>query len=57
MGEINHLLPDEYTFLSIREQLQTDIITLCMGYEVPEEMTDQLCECVVRHFNKLGNIL
>ena len=57
MGEIDHLLPDEYTFLSIREQLQTDIITLCMGYEVPEEMTDQLCECVVRHFNKLGNIL
>ena len=57
MGEIDHLLPDEYTFVSIRDQLLADIITLCLTYEVEEDLTDELLACIVIHYNKMGEIL
>ena len=32
MAEMEHLLPDEYTFVSIRDELHSDIVTLCLTY-------------------------
>ena len=55
--EMEHLLPDEYTFLAIREQLQSDIITLCLTYEIDEYLVDKLCVCVMEHYDHLGKIL
>ena len=55
--EMEHLLPDEYTFISIREQLLADIITLCLTYEIDEDLTDELLACIVVHYNKVGEIL
>ena len=55
--EMEHLLPDEYTFLAIREQLQSDIITLCLTYEIDEYLVDKLSDCVMEHYNHLGQLL
>ena len=55
--EMEHLLPDEYTFLAIREQLQSDIITLCLTDEIDEYLVDKLRDCVMEHYDHLGQIL
>ena len=57
MGEIDHLLPDEYTFISIREELHSDIVALCLTYEIDEYIIEKICDCVLEHYNHLGNIL
>ena len=57
MGEIDHLLPDEYTFVSIRDELYSDIVTLCLTYEIDEYVVDKLCDCVMEHYNHLGQLL
>ena len=57
MAEMEHLLPDEYTFVSIRDELYSDIVTLCLTYEIDEYVVDKLCDCVMEHYNHLGQLL
>jgi hypothetical protein len=47
----------EYSFQTIGKDMLADIRTICLMYGAEEQFTEELVQCVVDHYNKLGEIL